>query len=324
MNIRISFLGLGVVGSKLMEYFRNHVKQMNHSFDSRISIGTVFVQDTTKKRNIDTSDLILTDDPYKAIQDADIVIDCMGGKGSELTRELILSSIREHKAVIMSSKKSLAQYGEEIHRAVQTNGTSFHYDATVGGCIPISSTLAHMGRCETINRIYGICNATSNFILGEMENSSSYQTALLKAKKQGIAENDPEEDVDGLDALYKSVIMMGFGMGHWVDCESIIPVSIRHLTKQDIQEAERQESILKPMFSIEYRGGEYTCHIGPQLVPKVSILAPVRGKNNIIVIEGSESGERAFYGQGAGANPTASAMFDDLMKTLQELKACPV
>lgn len=320
-HIRISLLGLGVVGSQLIRYIQNNLAKVNSAYDMQLSIGSIYVRNLRKQRHLDISGLNLTDDPYMAIRHADIVIDCMGGNGADLTRELVLSSISEHKAIIMSSKKCLAQYGQEIEQAVQANKTIFHYDATVGGGIPISSVLACMGKCEQFTRIYGICNATSNFILGEMRHYCNYQAALKKAIDLGFAENNPEEDVDGFDALYKSVIIMGFGMGHWIDCDSIRPVSIRLVTEEDLRDANQQMCLIKPVFSIEHCENNYSCYVGPKFVSKDSIMANVRGNNNIIVIDGSESGERAFFGQGAGGRPTASAMYDDLIKTVCEMGA---
>lgn len=144
--------------------------------------------------------------------------------------------------------------------------------------------------------------------------------ALQKAGEKGFTENDPDEDVNGLDALYKSVILMGFGMGHWMDCDKIMPISIKNITLKNIKNAKKNKCILKPLFSAEHVDDTYSCFIGPQTVPNDSILASIKGNQNIIVICGTESGERAFIGQGAGAKPTASAMFDDLVKTIKELK----
>jgi homoserine dehydrogenase len=266
------------------------------------------------------ANLCLTDDPYDAIKDADIVVECLGGNGVELTRELVLKTIKSHQAVIMSSKKCLAFYGPEIMRTVKQYHGIFHYDATVGGGIPISSVFETMGRCETIEKIYGICNGTSNYILDKMEQKGiSYEHALNKAIKKGYAENNPSEDVEGYDSLYKAVIMMGFGMNYWIDSKTIIPRTITSLTPRDFVVAEKTHNVIKPVFILEKTVDSVTCDIGPMLLPKDSLLATVKENNNIIVIYGSESRERAFYGQGAGQKPTASAMFDDLNKTIKEI-----
>lgn len=319
-NLKVSFLGLGVIGTQLMEYIRENQSDILEQYQVQLNIHVVFVRDVSKKRNIDVSNLTLTDNPYEAFEEADIVIECLGGNGVELTKELILSAIRKKKAVIMSSKKCLAWYGSEIMKEVQRNNTLFRYDATVGGSIPISSILMHMGKCEKINKIYGISNATSNFVLGEMKDKEiSYNQALQNAKQKGYAENNPDEDVKGYDSLYKSIILMGFGMNKWMDHNQIKPISIKSITKEAMRDADQKDCAIKSVFCIEAVNDEISCYVGPREVKKDTILATVNANNNIIIIEGSESGERAFYGQGAGAKPTASAMFDDLISIISKM-----
>lgn len=319
-NIKVSFLGLGIVGSQLMEYLQKNLSQIDKEYKTEIIVHRVYVRSLDKERSIDISGLNLTDQPYEALNGADVVIECMGGNGLELTRELVLTAIKAKKAVIMSSKKCLALYGKEIVEAVTKNKTIFHYDATVGGGIPISSVLESMGKCESIQKIYGVCNATSNYILTEMMTSHvDFETALRQAKDCGYAENNPEEDVDGYDALYKAVILMGFGMKKWQDCSCINPTSIKTLTEEDFEIARKSQCVVKPVFCIERSNDNYNCIVAPCFVENNSLLSTVHGNNNVLVICTNESGERAFFGQGAGKKPTASAMFDDFIKTIKEL-----
>ncbi|HKM00061.1 MAG TPA: homoserine dehydrogenase [Mobilitalea sp.] len=318
-ELTIAFLGLGVVGSQLLEYILNNKSSILESHNIQINIGKIFVRDTKKQRSIDLSTLSLTNRPYEALENADIVIECLGGNGVELTRELVLSAIQMKKSVIMSSKKCLALYGQEIMAEVERNDTLFCYDGSVGGGIPISRVLNSIAKGEQINRIYGICNATSNYILGEMgENKVSFDTALKNARQKGYAENDVDEDVDGYDTLYKTVILTAFGLKQWVEPTKIIPKSIRNISVEDLDFAESRGTVIKSIFSIEDSLNGLSFHVGPVEVKKDSLLAAVKGNNNIIIIESSESGERAFYGQGAGARPTASAMLDDLFFILEK------
>jgi homoserine dehydrogenase len=145
----------------------------------------------------------------------------------------------------------------------------------------------------------------------------SYEIALNKAIKKGYAENDPSEDVNGYDTLYKAIIMMGFGMNQWIDPQTITPKTIANLTQQDFLEAKRNHGVIKPVFFIEKTTDSIHCYIGPKVIPHNTLLSTVRENNNMIVVYGSESHERAFYGQGAGKRPTASAMYDDLIKTIK-------
>ncbi len=319
-KLKISILGLGNIGSQLTKYIQSNIQQITSTYQVSLDIGKVYVKNLTKSREIDLSNIHLSDNPYEVIEDADIVIECMGGNGVDLTKELILRSIKSKKTVIMSSKKCLALHGKEITDAVKEHNTIFHYDATVGGGIPISSVFETMGKCETIEKIYGICNGTSNYILDEMKQKQiSYDAALNKAIMKGYAENDPSDDVDGYDALYKSVIMIGFGMNQWIDPHTITPHTIATLTHSDILEAKRSHGVIKPVFYVEKKLNSVHCYIGPKIIRNNTLLSIVRKNNNMIVVYGSESHERAFYGQGAGKQPTASAMYDDLIKTIKSL-----
>ena len=172
--IRLSFLGLGVVGAQLMAYVRDSLEGKDFG-DARISVDKVFVRNPAKKRGIDTTGLTLTDDPYEAIRDADIVAECMGGSGTEETRKLVLAALGDRKAVIMSSKKCLAQYGREIVGAVQTSGACFHYDATVGGGIPIGAVLTSMGiaRRQRVSTASATPQPTSSLAKWPAERASS-------------------------------------------------------------------------------------------------------------------------------------------------------
>lgn len=318
MRVVISMLGLGEIGVQVLRYLQREKERIEKENSIEIVPGGILVRDTGKKRAVDVSGFVLSDDSMEVLQGADIVFECMGGSGTKDTRNLVLYAIRHGKTVIMSSKKCLAMYGREITEAAVKNRVSLYYDATVGGGIPISTILQNMGKCETIMKIHGICNATSNFVLSGMTDwCLSYEESLKEAQRLGYAENNPEEDVDGYDALYKAVILAGFGMKYWTDCREIMPHSIREIGEKDIEEAKKENQVIKPVFQVEKRGEQVFFEVGPKTVRRESILSAVKGCNNIIIIEGSESGERMFMGQGAGAKPTASAMFDDFMKAME-------
>jgi len=313
-NIRLSILGLGTIGCKLVEYLQANTSTIRTEYGIDIQLSQIYVRNPKKERKIDVSQLQLTDHAKETIDEADILFECIGGNGTEMTRDLLIYAMEQHKSVIISSKKCLAKYGELLQRVAQKNHVALRYDACVGGGIPISIILENMAKCEKIERIYGIGNATSNFVLSEMTKEHiSYEDAIALAKQMGISENDPSEDVDGYDVLYKSIILCGFGLGRWLDMESIIPKTVRNLTNRDIEKAEKQGCVIKSLFDIKVNGDSTTFSIGPKLISRDSLLSCINDINNIIIIESSESGERAFYGLGAGAKPTASAMYDDFI-----------
>ena len=316
-QVVVSILGLGTVGAQAYQYIVTNQENMKKELQVDVKIGKIFVKNLNKQRAVEVSQEFLTNEPYEALEVADVVLECIGGNGAEMTRELVLWALEHGKSVVMSSKKCLARYGQEITQAANKNQALLRYDATVGGGIPISSALRTMAKCEQITKIYGICNATSNYILDEMAvGQISYEEALQQAQKLGIAENDPTDDVDGYDSLYKAVILCGFGMNQWIDPSSIQPGSIRNMSAQEIDEARKNQSVIKLRFSVSKEAGEVKCEVEPVRVKESDRLARVSGMENIIVVQSSESGERSFQGLGAGAKATASAMFDDLYGVL--------
>jgi len=315
-KVKVSFLGLGVIGTQLLKYLVVKKELLKSMYGVELVIDKIFVRDLIKIREECVNTDWLTDNAYEAIENADIVIECIGGNGSDMTKDLVLWSLSHKKAVIMSSKKCLAIYGAEIEKMGKQNQAILKYDATVGGGIPISTVLEHMGKYEQIEEIFGICNATSNYILTQMsQDNKSFPEALLQAQELGIAENNPKDDVNGYDALYKAIILAGFGMHIWINPNDVTPVSILEVTIS-------KDEIIKPIFSVKYieSTNSAQCIVKPKIIKSDSILANVSGKNNIIVIKSSETGERAFLGEGAGAKPTASAMFDDLIKILDAIR----
>ena len=320
-SIRVSILGLGTIGTKLLEYLQLNMQTLKEEYQIDLHISGIYVKNLYKVREADCSNLIVTDNAKAVIDEADLVFECIGGNGAETTKELLLYALQQRKAVILSSKKCLATYGEVLQRVAEEHQVSIRYDACVGGGIPISSVLENMGKCEKIVRIYGICNATSNYVLTQMtKHQVSYQEALAQAKKMGIAENDSSEDVNGYDALYKAIILCGFGLGKWIPTENVYPESICNLTHKEISDAKERNCVMKPLFDIRVTSDNVVCSVGPKYIPRGELISCTEDTNNII-IEGSESGERAFYGLGAGAKPTASAMYDDFIQILKHKMA---
>ncbi len=319
-KIKIAILGFGTVGCQIYQYLKSESEHIRELFQVEIEVVKIYVRDINKERSIKGIEFLLTDQGYDAIDAADLIMECIGGNGSELSRELVQYAIRKEKPVILSSKKCLAFYGRELFGEAVGNHVPIYYDACVGGGIPISRNLKDMGRCEQIKKIYGIVNATSNVILEDMSSRNmTFQEALLQAQKQGIAENDPSEDVDGYDALYKAIILAGITFGTWISVPSVQPESLRDLTEGDFAQEKTSGYVIKQVFEINCEKETIVCSVQNRLVDKDSLIACVKGRNNIIIIDSTEAGERAFYGQGAGAKPTASAMFDDMILCLSHI-----
>jgi homoserine dehydrogenase len=315
-EVKIGILGLGVVGSELVEQIRRNASKMESDYNVRLVINAVYVKNITKTRTIDTTGLHITDNVNEIILNPEIsiVCECLGGSGSKETRNIVLACLNHGKHIIMSSKKALAHNAELFIRTANSNRLFLKYDATVGGGIPIAKVLEGAFKGDTITEIKGIFNATSNFIYTQMSDYGlTYSEALKIAQEKGYAENDPSEDVDGIDARNKLVILSLFAAKTYIHPDEISPISFTAISKEEIDIAHNEGYAIKPIASLVINETGYKVCIGPKRVPLNSILACTPSNYNTIVIKGKNCGELAFYGQGAGAAPTASAMFDDLM-----------
>jgi homoserine dehydrogenase len=317
-TIRVGFLGLGVVGAELVNIIRANRERILSKYDIDIELGKIFVRDPDKKRSIDTEGLQLTTSAHDVIddRDTDIICECVGGAGTEGTREYIIRAIKNGKSVVLSSKKVLALHGMEILELARSYDATVKFDATVGGGIPVAKIIKECFKGEEIKKVVGILNATSNFIYSKMEKEGlSFEAALKNAQELGYAENDPTEDIEGFDALYKAIILVMFSMKKWVDIKKVKMTPFSKISVRDMKYANELGYQIKPLVIAENKE-KLVYRIGPCLIKDSHIAANTFNNYNMIVFEGSNSGILGFYGQGAGSKPTASAMFDDLVGML--------
>ncbi len=275
----------------------------------------------SKRRENVPCGAIFTDNAYEVVNDhdIDIVCECVGGAGTDKTYEYLKAAAENGKAVVMSSKKVLALHGPKLMSLIVEKGIPFRYDATVGGGIPVAKIIRECFKGESITRIMGILNATSNYIYTKMgRDGLSFDEALKKAQQLGYAENDPSEDINGYDAMYKAVVLMMFGMGIWLDVKALKTHPFSDINVLDMEYAQELGYSIKPLVIAEKKGNMTVYCIGPCLIGESHIAANTFDNYNVVVFEGSNTGTLGFYGQGAGSSPTASAMFDDLVSILKE------
>jgi homoserine dehydrogenase len=314
--IKIGLLGLGVVGSELVSLIRKNASRMARETGVSMEIAKVYVRTTNKMRTIDTTGIQFTTDYNEILNDSSIsiVCECMGGNGFEQTAHIVEACLKQKKHVIMSSKKALATFADTLLVAAYQNKSVLKYDATVGGGIPIAKVLEHSFKGDELTRIYGVFNATSNFIYSQMfDEQQSFDVALKEAQHKGYAENDPSDDVDGFDSLYKLIILTMFGIRKIITPDAINPESFTHIDVKDMEYARELGYRIKPVSALAVQNDGYGCKIAPFLVPEKHVVAQASNNFNAIIMEGLNCGELGFYGQGAGASPTATAMFDDLV-----------
>ncbi len=322
MTIGIGLLGLGTVGAGVAGILAT--PEGRHPLVGELALKRVAVRDLNRPRPVELAPELLTTDPQAVVDDpaVDIVVEVMGGL--EPARTLILRAINAGKPVVTANKAVIARYGEEIAAAAAEKGVYVLIEAAVGGGIPIIEPLKQSLGGNRIQRVSGIINGTTNYILSRMaDEGAAYAEVLADAQRLGYAEADPAADVQGGDAADKIAILAGLAYGGPVERAAIPTEGIDRLDARDVAYAAQLGYGVKLLAVAQHLGegsdaSGGTCQlldvrVHPTLVPKDHPLAGVHGVNNAILVEGDPVGRVMFYGPGAGAGPTASAVVADIL-----------
>jgi homoserine dehydrogenase len=255
---------------------------------------------------------------FLTVNDVDVVVETIGG--IEPARQLTLAALKSGKPVITANKELVANCGAELFEAASAAGVDLYFEAAVGGGIPIMRALRESLVGERINKILGIVNGTTNFILTKMtEEGASYSEVLTEAQALGYAEADPTADVEGHDAGAKAAIIATIAFGQTVVAGDVFQEGISQVSADDIEAARRLGHVIKLLAIVERAGDEIAVRVHPAMVPIAHPLASVRDSFNAVFVEGEAVGELMFYGRGAGGFPTASAMIGDLLSAVSNL-----
>ena len=317
MTIGIGLLGLGTVGAGVAAILATPTGR--HPLVGELELRRVAVRDLNRPRTLELPAELLSTDPEAVVDDpaVDIVVEVMGGL--EPARSLILRAIAAGKPVVTANKAVIARYGEEIAAAAARSGVYVLIEAAVGGGIPIIEPLKQSLGANRIQRVSGIINGTTNYILSRMAaEGAAYADVLADAQRLGYAEADPAADVQGGDAADKIAILAGLAYGGPVPREAIPTEGIDQLDARDIAYAEQLGYVVKLLAVAQAMPGDQAeqlldVRVHPTLLPKAHPLAGVNGVNNAILVEGDPVGQVMFYGPGAGAGPTASAVVADIL-----------
>ena len=318
MTIGIGLLGLGTVGAGVAGILTT--PEGRHPLVSQLALRRVAVRDLNRPRPVELPESILCTDPETVIDDpaVDIVVEVMGGL--EPARSLILRAIAAGKPVVTANKAVIARYGEEIAAAAAEKGVYVLIEAAVGGGIPIIEPLKQSLGGNRIQRVSGIINGTTNYILSRMaDEGAAYADVLADAQRLGYAEADPAADVQGGDAADKIAILAGLAYGGSIPREAIPTEGIDQLDSRDVDYAAQLGYVVKLVATAQCLGTDddgrvqLDVRVSPTLLPKEHPLAGVHGVNNAILVEGDPVGRVMFYGPGAGAGPTASAVVADIL-----------
>lgn len=334
MTIGIGLLGLGTVGAGVAGILGT--PEGRHPLVAELELRRVAVRDLQRPRPVPLAADLLTTDPQAVVDDpsVDIVVEVMGGL--EPARSLILRAIAAGKPVVTANKAVIARYGEEIAAAAAAQGVYVLLEAAVGGGIPIIEPLKQSLGANRIERVSGIINGTTNYILSRMAaEGADYGAVLADAQRLGYAEADPAADVQGGDAADKITILTALAYGGAVPRASIPTEGIDRLDSRDVAYADKLGFVVK-LLAVSQRiasadhdaeSGDGSTqwldvHVHPTLVPRSHPLAGVNGVNNAILVEGDPVGQVMFYGPGAGAGPTASAVVADILNIAGIRQAC--
>ncbi len=322
--ISVGLLGIGTVGGGTWNVLARNQEEITRRAGRGIRITKVADKDLARAQQLVGGSAAVTADAWEVVNDPaiDIVVELIGG--CTVALDLVLKAIENGKHVVTANKALLATHGNEIFAAAQEKGVMVAFEAAVAGGIPIIKALREGLTANRIEWIAGIVNGTSNFILSEMRDKGlAFGTALKEAQRLGYAEADPTFDIEGIDAAHKLTIMSAIAFGIPMQFDKAYTEGISRLTQEDIRYAEQLGYRIK-LLGITRRTPEgIELRVHPTLIPARRLIANVEGVMNAILVKGDAVGATMYYGAGAGAEPTASAVVADLVDVTRMHTADP-
>jgi len=322
--IHVGLLGIGVVGGGTFAVLRRNQEEITRRAGRAITLKVVADKDLERARSIVGRAAEVTDDAFAVVRnpEIDIVVELIGG--TKIAKDLIMHAIDNGKHVVTANKALLAQHGTEIFSAAQRKGVMVAFEAAVAGGVPIIKALREGLTANRIEWIAGIINRTSNFILSEMRDKGlSFDEVLKEAQKRGYAEADPTFDIEGIDAAHKLTIMSAISFGIPMQFSKAYTEGISNLTRWDIRYAEELGYRIKLLGITRRTSKGIELRVHPTLIPTRRLIANVEGVMNAVLVKGDAVGQTLYYGAGAGAEPTASAVVADLVDVTRMHTADP-
>ena len=322
--VSVGVIGLGTVGAGTVDVLRRNGEEISRRAGREIKVTRAAVRDMARSRDCNTTGISLTANPHEIVEDPgiDVVIELIGG--CDVAFDLISAALHHGKHVVTANKALIATRGNEIFHQASSAGLVVAFEAAVAGGIPVIKVLREGLAGNRVERLAGILNGTCNFILSGMQDDrSDYAEVLLKAQANGYAEADPSVDVEGVDAAHKLTILASIAYGVHLDFKSVHVEGISDITQDDIIYARELGYRIKHLGIARRLPNGLDLRVHPCLVGDDHLLASVSGVMNAIVVNGDAVGETLFYGAGAGAQPTASAVIADLVDVVRTLTSDP-
>ena len=319
-TIKVGLLGLGTVGKGVYRLLTGNAENISQKICANLEIAGILVRDLTKPRNIQVNQELLTDNYNDLIDNPgiDIIIEVMGGIHPSL--EYVTQALKKGKCVVTANKNLIALHGKELLEAALENRVDLLFEGSVGGGIPIIRPLKQCLAANRLQKIMGIINGTTNYILTKMTlEGKSLSLSLSEAQAKGYAEADPASDIEGLDAAYKLSILASIAFNSRVRLEDVHIEGINKINERDIAYAKELGYIIKLLGIAKDTDEGIEARVHPTFIPAGHPLSAVNDVFNAIFVEGDAIGETMFYGRGAGEMPTASAVVSDVMNTARNL-----
>jgi len=317
-------LGLGTVGSGVVNVLERNAQEITRRAGRGIRVVHASARDLGKPRACSTEGIKLTDDPSAVVQDpdVDVVVELIGG--SDLARELVMDAIARGKHVVTANKALIAIHGNEIFAAAREQGVIVAFEAAVAGGIPIIKAIREGLAGNHIQWLAGIINGTGNFILTEMRDKGrGFGEVLADAQRLGYAESDPTFDIEGIDAAHKLTILAAIAFGIPLQFDAVYTEGITKITPDDVHYADELGYRIKHIGMCRNSDAGIELRVHPALIPERRLLANVDGVMNAVVVTGDAVGPTLYYGAGAGAEPTASAVVADLVDVVRAMTSDP-
>lgn len=321
-KVKIGILGAGTVGAGVYELLKKNRDLIARKSGIDVEVKMVADKDTNRKEMLNIPSTVFTESADDVISDPDIeiVVELIGG--TTVSKELMLKAIDNKKNIVTANKALLAEHGGEIFRAVVDKQVELGYEGSVGGGIPIIKTVREALVGNLINKVVGIVNGTTNFILTKMTKEGlEFEEALRNAQELGFAEADPYLDISGGDARHKITILSSLAYNTPVDISKVYVEGIEGIDRKDIQYADELGFVLKLLAIAERLEGGVLVKVHPALIDRENPLAAISREDNAIMVYSDFLGKSMYSGKGAGARPTASAIVADITDIALKIKS---
>lgn len=317
-KVKIALLGLGNVGRGVWMILNSNKEEIMKRSGYEVEVAKILVRDISKSRGVEVPLRLLTTDFNDIINDDEIkiVVEVMGG--IEPAREYMLAAMDKKKHIVTANKMLLATGGDELFEKADKEGVMFNYEASVAGGIPIINGINESLTANKVERLYGIVNGTTNYILTKMSfDALDFNDALKEAQEKGYAEADPTSDIEGFDSQYKLAILSSLAFGTKIKIEDVYREGITKIESVDIQYAKEFKKVIKLLAIVKDNEGRLELRVHPTMIPENHPLANVYDSFNAVLIKGNAVGDLMFYGRGAGDLPTGSAVVSDIVSILR-------